>query len=99
MRHVLVRRLGVSGRVAVLAAVAASVLMAAAPAAAATLTVCPTGPPVCEFATVQAALAAAHDGDRILIAPGTYAGGFTVGKSVSLIGAGEGQTTVAAATR
>jgi hypothetical protein len=59
-----------------------------------TLTVCPTGPPKCQFDTIQAALDAAEDGDRILIAPGSYDGGFTIADSVSLIGSGADQTTI-----
>jgi hypothetical protein len=41
------------------------------------------------FATVRAALRAAHDGDTIKISRGTYAGGFTITKSVRLLGAGQ----------
>src|SRR3954470_11161898 len=44
------------------------------------------GGPHC-FATVQAALDAAAGGDVIRIAPGTYAGGITITKDVSLVGA------------
>src|SRR5262249_61026192 len=40
------------------------------------------------YATIQAAVNAAHDGDRIAIGPGTYAGGITVDVSVQLAGAG-----------
>src|SRR6478672_1502362 len=45
------------------------------------------------YATIQAAVDAAVDGDRISIAPGTYAGGVVVGKSIDLRGTGA-QTTV-----
>jgi hypothetical protein len=38
------------------------------------------------FATVQAALDAAHDGDTIEIAAGTFQGGITIAKSVNLVG-------------
>ena len=62
--------------------------------ASATLTVCPQGPPQCQFTTIEEALAAAADGDRILIAPGTYAGGLAITKSVRLIGAGANETTI-----
>ncbi len=57
-----------------------------------TITVCPAGPPACQYGTVQEALSAASNGDRILIAPGTYSAGFTIAKSVSLIGSGESRT-------
>jgi len=54
--------------------------------------VCPSG---CSFTTISAALAAARDGDKITVAPGTYAGGFTIEKSVTLKGAGAGDTVIA----
>jgi hypothetical protein len=59
-----------------------------------TLTVCASGPPECQYSTVQEALIAAVNGDRILIAPGSYTAGFTVEKSVSLIGSGANETTL-----
>ena len=34
------------------------------------------------FSSIQAAVDAAQDGDRIEIGPGTFAGGITIGKSV-----------------
>lgn len=40
------------------------------------------------FPTIQAALAAADDGDTLAISPGTFAGGLTIEKSVQLVGAG-----------
>jgi parallel beta-helix repeat protein len=40
--------------------------------AAQSLTVCPAGPPTCDFASVQAAVDAASDGDVIKVARGTY---------------------------
>lgn len=46
------------------------------------------------FGTVQAALDAAHDGDVIAVAPGTYAGGITIDVSVKLIGAGAESTII-----
>lgn len=51
------------------------------------------GGPGC-FATVQAAVDAAHDGDTITIAPGTYAGGITIDVSVDVRGAGARQTVI-----
>jgi hypothetical protein len=61
------------------------------PAQAATLDVCPSG---CPYATIQQALAAAASGDTVSVAPGTYPGGFTIGKHVTVVGSGAGQTTV-----
>jgi T1SS-143 domain-containing protein len=48
------------------------------------------------FATIQEAVDAAVDGDTILIGPGTYtlSSTLTVDKSLTIIGAGEGQTTL-----
>jgi hypothetical protein len=82
-------------RLGLIAGLAALALAGTAAAQASkTLTVCPTGPPKCQFDTIQAALDAAEDGDRILIAPGSYGGGFTIADSVSLIGSGADQTTI-----
>jgi parallel beta-helix repeat protein len=39
---------------------------------AASLTVCPAGPPVCDYRTIQSAVDAADDGDSIKIAGGVY---------------------------
>jgi hypothetical protein len=61
------------------------------PAAAAT-GVC-VGGPHC-YATVQAAVDAAQNGETIRIAPGTYAGGIVVEKSVDLVGAGANATVI-----
>src|SRR5881394_2900317 len=60
-------------------------------ASAATLTVCPSG---CAFSQIAPALAAASSGDTIQIAAGTYNGGFTVTKSINLLGAGAASTTI-----
>jgi hypothetical protein len=46
------------------------------------------------LATLQSALAAAQDGDTITLAAGTYAGGVTIDKSIRLVGAGAGETTI-----
>jgi hypothetical protein len=43
------------------------------------------GGPHC-YATIQAALNAAHDGDSIRIGPGTFAGGVKIERSVKLVG-------------
>ena len=62
--------------------------------AAATRTLCvAAGTPGC-FATIQAAVDAAANGDTIQVAAGTYAGGITIAKSVDLRGAGSGATLI-----
>ena len=71
--------------------VAGLVVMNTVPAQAATLQVCPSG---CPYSTIQQALAAAANGDTISVAPGTYPGGFTIGKNVTMVGSGAGRTTV-----
>jgi nitrous oxidase accessory protein NosD len=80
------KRLFFAGLLAVAAAGAAS-----GQASAATLTVCPSG---CAFSQIAPAVAAANNGDTISIAPGTYAGGFTITKSVTLAGAGADKTII-----
>lgn len=60
-------------------------------AAAATLTVCPSG---CPYSQISDAVAAAHSGDTIQVAAGTYRGGFTIGVSVKIAGAGAGSTAI-----
>src|SRR6266567_7064182 len=46
------------------------------------------------FATIQAAVDAANDGDTITISPGTFAGGVAVDVSVDIRGAGAGATII-----
>jgi hypothetical protein len=75
---------------AVVAALAA--LAATAPAASAA-TLCVGAKAGC-FPTLQAAVDAANGGDTIRIAPGTFAGGVTIDKSVTLRGAGAGETII-----
>jgi hypothetical protein len=65
--------------------------VAAHPALAATL--CVGSGPGC-FSAIQAALDAAHKGDVIHIGPGTFAGGITITKSVTISGAGAGSTSI-----
>jgi hypothetical protein len=55
--------------------------------------VCVGTRPAC-YSTIQAAIDAAHDGDTVAIAPGRYAGGVTVEKSVAIVGAGSGSTII-----
>src|SRR5438105_7169023 len=65
--------------------------IAAHPALAATL--CVGSASGC-FSMIQAALNAAHDGDVIRVGPGTFPGGITIDKSVSLVGAGWATTVI-----
>ena len=74
------------------AALNAVALTAAAPSAFAANTC--VGPGSGCFSTLQAAIDAAHDGDTIHIAAGTFAGGVTITKSVRLGGAGAGSTII-----
>ena len=46
------------------------------------------------FTTIQAALTAAHDGDTIDVAAGTYAGPITIDKNIQLAGAGAAATII-----
>ena len=67
------------------------------PVQAATLTVCPSGPPTCQYSSIQAAINAASNGDTIQIAAGTYTGSLTIPGTTSpltLVGAGSSQTTI-----
>jgi hypothetical protein len=56
-------------------------------------TLCVGGKTGC-YATVQAALDAAHDGDTIAVGAGTFAGGITITKSVTLNGTGAKSTVL-----
>jgi hypothetical protein len=76
----------------VVAAVAATTALSTSAASAAT-TLCVGSKHGC-YTTIQPAVNAAHDGDTILIAPGTYPGGVTVGVSVTIVGAGAGSTII-----
>jgi hypothetical protein len=55
--------------------------------------VCVSGGHGC-YSTIQAAVDAAAAGDRITVAPGTYAGGVVIGKSIELTGAGAAATVI-----
>src|SRR5215813_8099044 len=83
-------RLVAAAATAVALCVGASPLAGAAPQS----VLCVGGKPTC-FTTIQAAVDAAHDGDTISIAPGTYTGGIRIAKSVALAGAGAAATTIA----
>jgi hypothetical protein len=62
-----------------------------ATASAATVRVCPRG---CAYSEIADAVAAAHDGDIVSVADGTYRGGFAIPKSLTLDGAGAERTTI-----
>jgi len=62
-------------------------------AAASTLCVNPAGSHPC-FAKIQSAVNAASNNDTINVAPGTYTEDVVIGKPLSLIGAGAGQTII-----
>ncbi len=66
-------------------------LLAPVAASAATLHVCPHG---CAYRQVAEAVAAAHAGDSVSVADGTYRGGFAITKNLALNGAGARQTTI-----
>ena len=60
-------------------------------AAARTLHVCRHG---CAYRQVVGAVAAAHNGDSVNVARGSYRGGFAITKSLTVKGAGAGKTTI-----
>lgn len=55
-------------------------------------TVCAKG---CQYASIQAAVDAAPEGATITVGPGVYAGGVTIERSVTLVGAGARRTVIA----
>jgi hypothetical protein len=80
-----------SARRILVCAILAALLVGAASASAAAVTVCPSG---CAFSQIAPAIAAANPGDTITVAAGHYDGGFTIDKSVKLVGAGAGTTII-----
>ena len=58
------------------------------------LTVCPEGPPLCGFTSIQEAVAAASPGSTIFIQAGEYVGPVIIGNSLTLIGSGSHQVKV-----
>jgi hypothetical protein len=64
---------------------------AAKPGRAATL--CVGNGSVC-YATLKAAVDAAHDGDTIKVGPGTFAGGMTIDVSIRIVGSGAHATVI-----
>lgn len=86
MRIFNARRMLLLGLMALIATAIASGRVSAA-----TLTVCPSG---CAFSQIEPAITAAKNGDTIVVAAGTYNGGFTIEKSVKLVGAAAGATII-----
>jgi hypothetical protein len=83
------RRLALTAFLAALGWAGASVTAGSAIAA----TLCVGPGPGC-YATIQAGLDAANDGDTIDVAAGTFAGGITIDRSVRLLGAGFASTII-----
>src|SRR5262245_46634997 len=79
--------------VAVGVALAIAVGGASAAPSAGGRSLCVGGRPGC-LSAPQAAVEAAGDGDTIMIAPGTYAGGVTIDVSVTIKGAGAKETVI-----
>jgi hypothetical protein len=82
-------------KVALLVLVAGGALGGASAASAAqkAATLCVGAQPGC-YATLQAAVDAANDGDTIAVGRGTFAGGVTIAKNLTLAGSGVGQTII-----
>jgi hypothetical protein len=80
-------------KVIVLGAIVGALLLASQASARLGATLCVGGAPGC-YATIQAGVDAAHDGDTIRVEPGTFAGGITIDKSISLVGAGARRTII-----
>lgn len=53
------------------------------------ITVCPQGPPQCDFSKIQEAIDAAPEGATIRVGEGTYVESLIIRKSLRLIGAGQ----------
>lgn len=58
---------------------------------AATLTVCQSG---CRYSQIQPAVDAAAGGDTISVGPGTYTGGISIAKNLTLVGSGTASTVI-----
>ena len=76
-----------------LAAMVLIAVLAAPRAVAANLCVNPSGTDTC-FNSIQGAVAAAHAGDVIYVAPGVYREDVTIGVPVALVGSGEATTII-----
>lgn len=62
------------------------------------ITVCPAGPPECDYQTIQEAINAAGTGDTVLVYPGTYIGQVTLKSDVSLESSDGPEVTTITAT-
>ena len=58
------------------------------------LTVCPEGPPACQFQRIQDAINASPDGATIEVGPGVYQGNLFIFHSLKLFGAGPDRTEI-----
>jgi hypothetical protein len=60
------------------------------------ITVCPQGPPACQFSRIQEAINVATDEAVIMIAPGTYVeqGELKISKNIYVLGSGPGMTRI-----
>jgi hypothetical protein len=77
-----------------LGAIVISMLAASVGATRATAgSLCVGAKPPC-FASLQAAIDAAQDGDIVHVGPGTFAGGVTIARSIDVVGSGGGTTTI-----
>ncbi|HYE79488.1 MAG TPA: right-handed parallel beta-helix repeat-containing protein, partial [bacterium] len=79
-------------RYSLLLAVAALLLFPAARAA--TITVCPAGPPTCDYSSIQAAINAASDGDVIAVGAGTYNESLRIDKELTIDGDSPGSVII-----
>lgn len=77
--------------VALMGIVAALLGGTSASASTSRLRVCQTG---CKYTSIAAAVAAADAGDTVTVGRGTYQGGFTIDKDLSLVGAGAALTVI-----
>ena len=77
----------------VLCAVLGALLLASQASARRGATLCVGRAQGC-YSTIQAAVDAAHNGDTIRVERGTFDGGVTIDKSVSLLGAGARGTII-----
>lgn len=71
-------------------AAATTITWASQPTGGQVITVCPQGPPACQFSKIQEAINAAADGAIIMIAPGIYReqGELKISKNIHMLGAG-----------
>ena len=65
-------------------AIAGALPLALSASGGSTITVCPSGPPACDFQTIQQGLQAAAAGDTVLVAPGEYLGPIKLKSQVTL---------------